>query len=215
MQHEHVDIFLDESGDLGFSNPRSSRHLLISTMATPRPQSSRFARLTKKAHRRLKQTGKGAVEFKFNSSSERLRNYFLKGVSETDCWIVWGAVEKVNAKGSLRASPDRLYNNVCGRVMAEMFSHTNAKAIHVVVDRRSGKRTSRESFDHHVENILLSNHSGPFPPEVRISHFDSRRSEGLQVNDFVVGAIFQKVERGNETYYNVIKDKIVGGRVFW
>lgn len=215
VRHEHVDIYIDEGGDLGFSNPRSSRHLLVSAMAAPALQSSRFSRLTKRAHRRLRQTGKSAVEFKFNSSSERLREYFLEGVAEIDCWIVWGAVEKINAKGSLRASPDRLYNNVCGRVMAEMFGRTNAKTIHVVVDRRSGKRTNRESFDHHIENIMLSNHAGPFPPEVQISHFDSRGSEGLQVNDFVVGAAFQKVERGNESYYDLIKGKVVSGRVFW
>jgi hypothetical protein len=215
VQHGHVDIFLDESGDLGFESPRSSRYLVIATMATPRPQASRFARLTKKAHRQLKLRGKGAVEFKFNNSSEKLRQYFLKGVSDTDCWIVWGAVEKKNANNSLRNRTDRLYNNVCGRVMAEMFSCTHAKTIHVVVDRRSSKRTNRENFDHHVENILLSNHAGLFPPDLRISHFDSRNSEGLQVNDFVVGAIFQKIERGIDTYYELIKGRVVSGQVFW
>ncbi len=215
MQYDHVDILLDESGDLGFSNPRSSRHLLICAMATPRPESLRFSRLTKKAHRQLKQRGKGAVEFKFNSSSERIRNYFLESVSKTDSWIVWGAVKKINARGSLRKSPGMLYNHVCGKVMADMFARTSAKAIHVLVDRRVGKRTSRDSFDHHVENIMLSNHTGAFPPEIRISHLDSRGSEALQVNDFVVGAVFQMVERGNLAYYDMIRNKVVSGKVFW
>jgi len=211
--HNHVDIFLDESGDLGFTSPRSSRHLLIGALATA--ESQEFSRLTKKAHKKFKVKGKGAIEFKFNSSSDTIRHYFLEGVAQTECWVVWGAIEKKNANNSLRNRTDRLYNMLCGKVMVGMFRCTHAKTVHVIVHRRSSKRTNRDTFDHHVENILLSNHAGMFPPECKISHFDSRKSEGLQVHDFVVGAIFQKIERDDNSYFDVIKDKVESGQVYW
>ncbi len=213
MRYDHVDIFLDESGDLGFSSPGSSKHLLVCALATP--ESQRYARLTKKAHRKFRVKGKGAIEFKFNNSSDGIRRYFLEGVAQSDCWIVWGAIEKKNANNSMKVKTDLLYNMVCGKVMMNMFQCTHTKNVHMIVDRRSSKRTSRDAFDHHVENILLTSHAGMFPPECRISHFDSRKSEGLQVHDFVVGAIFQKIERSNNTYFEIIKAKIERGQVYW
>lgn len=213
MRYDLVHIFLDEAGDLGFQNPRSTKHLLIAAMATPCPQA--FTRLTKRAHRRLRQRGKGSFEFKFNNSSDDLRWYFLDEVAKTDSWIVWGAVEKANAGQSYRLEADRLYNYVCGRVLADMFRATHARAIQLIVDRWSNKWSYRGSLNRHVEDILQTSHAGFFKPELRISHFDSRRSEGLQVNDFVVGAIFQMVERGIETYYEMISTKVLSGQVYW
>jgi len=210
---KHVDIFIDEAGDLGFESPRSSKYLIVGALATSEAQ--RLGRLTKKAHRKFKVSGKGAIEFKFNNSTDSTRRFFLEGVANVECWIVWGAIEKKNTRNSLKGKTDKLYNMLCGKVMVKVFQCTLADDIHLIVDRRSSKRTNRETFDHHVENILLSNHAGMFPPECRISHFDSRGNEGLQVHDFVVGAIFQKLERGNDSFLDVIKGKIQSGQVYW
>jgi hypothetical protein len=43
-----------------------------------------------------------------------------------------------------------------------------------------------------------------FPPRITISRFDSQRSRGLQVADFVVGAIQRKYELGDGRYYDMI-----------
>ena len=109
----HLDVFIDESGDLGFTDGKSSRYLVIG--ATVISESYELGRLTKKARQRLKVTGKTSVEFKFNNSSDELRAYFLNGLAKTDCWIVWGAIEKRNTREDLKKRKDKLYHYICGR----------------------------------------------------------------------------------------------------
>jgi len=42
------------------------------------------------------------------------------------------------------------------------------------------------------------------PPEIRVSRLDSRNSGGLQVADFIAGAIQRSHERGDESYRSIL-----------
>jgi len=44
---------------------------------------------------------------------------------------------------------------------------------------------------------------------LEVKHVDSRNDPGIQLADYCSGAAFAKFERGDATYYNLIKDKIV------
>ncbi len=211
--HQHVDVFLDEAGDLGFNEGRSSRYLVVCALATPSPH--RYGRIVKNLNRRFRVKKKGTVEFKFNNSTEQVRLFVLDEVSKTDSWMVWGAIEKKNAKLELRSRKDKLYNYVCGRVLSEMFRATPAKSIHLIVDKRAGRSSHRNDFDRYVEQQLNSSHAGYFPPQLLVSHFDSRTHEELQIDDFCAGAVFQKVERGSDMYLDRIKNIVHYGRIFW
>lgn len=190
--YQLVDVFLDEAGDLGFKEGKSSRYLVVCALATPSPH--RYGRIVKSLNRRFRVKKKGAVEFKFNNSTEQIRLFVLDEVSRTDSWMVWGAIEKKNAEPELRSRKDKLYNYVCGRVLSEMFRATPTKSIHLIVDKRAGRSSHRNDFDRCVEQQLNSSHAGYFPPELLASHFDSRTHEELQIDDFCAGAVFQKVE---------------------
>lgn len=41
-----------------------------------------------------------------------------------------------------------------------------------------------------------------------IKHMDSRQSKGLQLADLICGSLFQKFERDNNEYYDIIKERI-------
>jgi len=43
---------------------------------------------------------------------------------------------------------------------------------------------------------------------MKILHLNSNVCPCLQATDFIVGAIFQKYEKKNPKYFNVIKDKV-------
>lgn len=213
MSLRQIDIFLDECGDLGFNETRCSKYLIVGAMATS--ESELFSRLTKRAHRRFHVKGKGAIEFKFNNSSDYIRRYFLTGVGRTNSRIVWGAINKQQTPHRLRLDKNELYLRLCGMVLVDMARITPTKCMHITVDKRSNKRSDRDLFNEYVEALLLENHAGYFPPNLRITHLDSWKSEGLQVHDFVVGSIFQKIERECHSYYEMIEKQVESGRIYW
>ncbi len=46
------------------------------------------------------------------------------------------------------------------------------------------------------------------PPKIEIVREDSQQHPGLQVADFVAGAVFQYYERGKREFYEIIKPKL-------
>ena len=74
-------IYIDESGDLGFSE-KSSKVLVISALITNDP--SKLDRIIKNARRnKFKKELKNANEIKFNKSSPKVRKYFINKLNET------------------------------------------------------------------------------------------------------------------------------------
>ena len=210
--YDHVDVFLDESGDLGFS-PTSSRHLVVAAVATT--ESRMLARIARKAHRRCGFKGRGVAEFKFNRSRDSLRRFFLGGLAATDSWMVWGAVVKSNAPPCLKEDKNELYQYLVCRTVSELSRRTHAKTVHILIDRRSTEPTVRRALEGRVKSEVATHHAGYFPPVVRVGHMDSMNSEGLQIADHVAGAVFQCLERADGSYLELIEDRIVDGRIYW
>jgi hypothetical protein len=206
--YNHIDVYLDESGDLGLTPGKSSQYLVIATTATPDQGS--LERVTKKARRRLNAVGKRSVEFKFNKSSEEMKQFFLENISALDCWITWGAINKFKAVNSLKFDKNELYQYVCGRVLADTFKVSNCKDVRVILDRRMLKWNDYVSLNNHIQKQLLLYHAGNFVPRLTINHNDSRLCPELQAHDFVVGSIFQMVDRSDPHYIDYLKNKVSG-----
>ena len=210
--HKHVEIYLDESGDLGFSD-RSSKHLVIVTLATAAPHT--LSRIVRKAHRRFSLDDGSGAEFKFNRSREPLRRFFLECIAETDSWIVWGSATKSGASQRSLGDGDSLWGYVVSRTVSEMSRATHTKSIHLVVDRLSPRPNVNRSLAMRLVKEVETHHAGHFPPTVNVSLLDSSRSEGLQVADYVAGAVFQSVERGESSYLRMIERRVVHGEIYW
>ncbi|HQM66450.1 MAG TPA: DUF3800 domain-containing protein [Methanomassiliicoccales archaeon] len=200
-----VDVYVDESGDLGFGRG-GSKFFIISAMVTT--DSVKMERFVKKMNLRYKQRDKGGVEFKFNRSQDGLRMRFVETIGNSDCSIFWKAVRKDNVQEPLRVKKDKLYHYICGQVLADIFRHTYSESFTVTFDRRSSKRTVRNDLDRYVEQQMFLHHTGIFPPKLRVSHFDSCNCPCLQVQDFVVGSVFQSLERGDDGYIERFQSKI-------
>lgn len=212
LLYGQVDIYLDESGDLGFTFPGSSNHLVLCAMATT--DSKTLARLPKKVRQKLN-IKKMNAEIKFTNSNESIREYFLGEVAKSNCWIVWGAINKRNTMEHRRHNAEKLYYDLCGKVLSEIFIRTYSPRINVVLDRRTAKRTNRNDFNCYISDRLHEAHAGNFEPKLGISHLDSLNCQCLQVHDFVVGSVFQSVERDNRRYVDMISEKIVFGKRYW
>ncbi len=79
----------------------------------------------------------------------------------------------------------------------------------MIVDKRRIREKTRERFDNEVRETVLARRVGFVPPDISISHFDSLTSEGLQAADFVVGAVFRSLERGDNSYLEIINPKVI------
>ena len=202
---KNVEVSIDESGDLGFS-AGGSRFFVIAAMVTT--DSTKMKRFVKRMNKRYDQKEKGGVEFKFNRSQEGLRIRFVELIGDLDRTVYWKAVKKSNVQGPPRVKKDKLYHFICGQVLADVFRHTYSGSFTVTFDRRSSKRTVRNDLDRYVEQQMFSHHTGMFPPKLMVSHFDSRNCPCLQVQDFVVGSVFQSLERADNGYIERFQLKI-------
>jgi hypothetical protein len=211
LAHNSAIIILDESGDLGFS-PHSSRYFVVA--ATIVHETDNMVRLAKKVRNSIRGR-KWKEELKFNNSEEPTKMLMLKGVAKMDCQILWDSFDKNNIPMNLREDKYLLYQTACEIVLQEAIKRTLAKKIHIIIDKRYSKRSDRDRLELNVMSTLTKNHVGNFSPSVRISQYDSITSRELQVHDFIVGAVFQHLERGVDTYINIIKNKIVFGQRRW
>lgn len=120
-----------------------------------------------------------------------------------------------------KASPDQscwhdkqgLYIDLCCGAMAGLLRHTHTRSVHIALDKWSNDRSVRKRIDEALIEAVGVNHQGHFPPSVRISHLDATRSDGIQVADFIAGAVFQSVERSDDIYLQMLSERVVEGRV--
>lgn len=97
--HRTIHVFVDESGDLGFS-PSSSRHIVAVALAVP--DSVAVRRLVRRAHGRFGPRENRPGELKFNTGSAGLKRFILEGMARTDVRVAWSAVFKPGPVAELR-----------------------------------------------------------------------------------------------------------------
>ena len=211
MRGSHEHIYLDESGDLGTSSSRSSRYFVVAALLSP--ESPSLGRLMRRTRIRFGGYRSRIEEFKFNKDSDHIRSYVLNGISQSESRICWTAVDKQRSWENKGLKERDIYNFASRDVLSRAFPLSGAKSIDLVADCRRSKAYLRDEFEKEVRSALDSHHSGPFAPSLRIRHLDSRNCLELQAVDFVAGAVFQSVERKNDAFVDLLRQRIVSGSI--
>lgn len=198
-------IFVDESGNFSGNH---DRFFVLSAFVTSKP------RVTRKCFLRAKRTKlpekyRHYAEVKFSDRAipDQFKKHVLQRVAQEDVriYVLW--FDKQNLPVALRQQPEGLvYCQLVGQLL-EMCPLAETEIVQVFLDRRNLKGTTRQVFDANLKARLLF----VFPKLRRLSieHVDSTASMNVQIADFVAGAIFQKHERSNEQFYNIIEPQIV------
>ena len=204
-------VFVDESGDLGLGEG-SSKYITIGALITSHPDAvGRIPLRIRK--RRLKKRLQRKPELKFHNSSPDIRRSVLEMVMAIEGTSV--ASVTVNKQGlpeALRRNPVRFYDRVCGELLSEAIVALGGRgAYRVVFDARPHNRPPSYDFGKGVGDIIEQRLSGAglLPVRIDVSVIDSHNSSGLQVADFIVGAIQRKNERGDAAYYSIIAPAMV------
>lgn len=200
-------IFLDESGDLGFSK-KSSKWFLFTLVIVDDPRG--LERVIKKVRKSLKKKHRHKFsELHAYHADDITRTRVLKNLSELDISVVTTILNKKKVHIDLQNQKNYLYNYTANIILDRMINTNlfdNTGHISLVVDRKDTKKHLRDNFISYITDAMKKRRAGSFKMSLAASHDE----KGLQAVDFISWAIFRKYEKGDYEFYEIIKSKIIG-----
>jgi hypothetical protein len=203
-------VFLDESGDLGFDfKKKKTSHFFVITFLFVKNKNL-IEKIVKKIFR-----GFAKGELKCHPSTlhcykekPKTRTKLLSSLSTKDCSIITIYLNKRKVYTNLRDEKQVLYNYVTNilldRVCTKKLIPTD-EPVFLVASRRETNKFLNENFKYYLENQVQNNHK----IKIDVCIKSPCEEKCLQIVDFVCWSVFRKYEHGDNSYYNLIKQKIV------
>jgi arsenate reductase-like glutaredoxin family protein len=203
-------IYLDESGDLGFNPKRkNSKYFVITILATV--SCKPIEKVVKKVHATLKKKGKRLSGGILHCYKEKpvTRKRLLRLLSQRDCSIISIYLNKSKVYTKLQDEKQVLYNYVTNILLDRIMSK---RLINMKSDIKliAAKRETNRFLNENVKDYLKGQVKGKHGLRIKIEIKTPAEEKALQAVDFVSWAIFRNYERGDNSYYNLIKERIVG-----
>jgi len=202
-------IFLDESGDLGFNfqKKKTSKIFIITCLFTENKRP--IEKIVKKTHSELQKKYKRKFGI-LHAVKEKLvtRKRLLKRLNYKDCAIMTIYLNKKRVHTRLQDEKTVLYNYVANILLDRIYTKKIIpieKTIELVASKRETNKFLNENFKNYLNAQVKNRHKVNI--NVRIKSPSEEKS--LQAVDFVSWAIFRKYEHGDDSYCNIIKNKIV------
>lgn len=211
---EHVSVYIDESGDLGFSE-KASKMFIVAYIIPHQEWALRTAlrRLMKRLRGRKKFSGE---ELKFSRDSDFIHETVFKKIFssrkpelEIDIGLV--VIDKAAVKPKLREKQPILYNYLVAHyIVVNVLAGYSPSHLKFVVDKSMDK-SSREAFNNYVGEKISWKASMEYEiaaPRTKILHVDSREEPCLQMADYIAGATFRKFEHEDSRFYDMFRHRI-------
>lgn len=199
-------IFLDESGDLGFSK-KSSRWFVLTIVLTSNHR--RIEKCVKKVHKKLKKKYKKIRELHAYHANSVTKKRVLRFLAETnDLKVLCIVLNKKKVYVDLRKQKNYLYNYTANILLDRLHNKNSLDSkekIEIVIDQRETNKFLKSNFENYLKNNLAKKGNSNFDIKIKPSHAE----KCLQAVDFISWAIFRKYERGDYEYYEIIKEKII------
>jgi hypothetical protein len=213
-------VFVDESGDLGFSKA-STKFFIVAYLECETPQKIRteLKRLLKQLHQKKKYS-RARNELKFSRMDDYCRKRVLEKIAQYDATLGTVIMEKALVKAKLQKDPTILYNwCVVHNIMLSLLPQITAgHKIQITFDKSLPMWRMNE-FNSYVSNkasYLLFETGNKMPSDaISLRHIASENESCLQAADAVAGAYFQKYEKQNDTYVNIIEHKVGFFKYLW
>jgi len=202
-------IFLDESGDLGFNfkKKKTSKFFVITCLFTNNRRS--IEKIVKKTHSELKKKYKRKFGILHCVKEKPItRQRLLKRLNEKDCLFMAIYLNKKRVYTKLQDEKQVLYNYVANILLDRIYTRKliSAKAkIYFIASKRETNKFLNENFKNYLNNQIKNKHQAIIEILIKSPH----QEKSLQAVDFVSWAIFRKYEYGDDSYYNLIKNKII------
>lgn len=195
-------MYIDESGDLGFSKG-SSNYFIISALIVE--DTIQLDKIIKNMRRnKYKKELKGVIELKSTKSSEEIRFYVFKQINILNsCEIFHIVLDKYKVKSQFfKTDKHKLYNFVAGKLASSII--LDNVDFEIIIDKSKTIFLQNE-FNLYFEKLLLEKCINS--KCIRIIHSHSHNYSGLQLVDFIAWSCYQSYEHKNLKYSNLIKVK--------
>ena len=201
-----VYVFLDESGNLDFSN-RGTRYFVLASVSMKRPFQMNDALDSYKYD--CLEYGLEQERFHCANDNTHVRNRVFDIMSgRLDGTEIHSLVVEKSKTGADARAESRFYPEMLGNLLRYVLQtpfHATADEIIVITDTLPLKRR-RHAIRWAVKPTLAR--MLPESPRYRVLHHDSRSHYGLQVADYCCWAIFRRYERGDRAYYDRIRSAV-------
>jgi len=189
--------FLDEAGDVGYGAGASGKFIVV-VVVVGRPE--RLRKAVTKTRKALRKGLRNIPEMKAALGDPRLTQKLLTRAAE----IGFDGVAVVINKGFFPRPQDieDLYRYACVRAVREALEQFGP--LTVTLDKRDKTEERRRRLNQAI-NASVEDLDTP----LSLQHVESHRERVLQVADAVAWALFQKHERGDETFWQIIRGKVV------
>ena len=203
-------IFLDESGDLGFNfKKKGTSKFFIVTLFFLDNGVGPIEKIVKKTHAELSKKLKRRVGVLHAVNEKPLtRQRLLKRINERDCAVMVIYLNKKKVHTRLQDEKQVLYNFVTNILLDRILSKkiiSLSKSITLVASRRETNKFLNENFKDYLEHQVKNKHKGIMTVCIKTP----AEEKSLQAVDFLSWALFRKYEKGDGSYYNIFKSKIV------
>ena len=202
-------IFLDESGDLGFNfqKKKTSKVFVITCLFVENKRS--IEKIVRKTHSELKKKHKRRFGVLHAVKEKPItRQRLLKRLSEKDCAIMTIYLNKKRVYTKLQNEKQVLYNYVANILLDRIYTKkllSSTKNILLVASRRETNKFLNQNFKNYLNDQMVNRYKVNVEVVIKTPH----EEKSLQAVDFASWAIFRKYEYGDDSYYNLIKNKIV------
>jgi len=205
-------IFLDESGDLGFSKS-SSKWFIFTIAMVSNPRS--LERVVKKIWKPLRKKYKKLGELHAYRADDITRTRMLRKLNELmGLKVLCVILNKKKVHIDLQNEKNYLYNYTANILLDRLHSSATIKSneqIDLFIDRKDTKKKLRENFINYLTGQMNNRGRKHFTVTLHTSH----ENKSLQAVDFISWAIFRKYERGDFEFYELIKSKITDERLLF
>jgi len=133
----------------------------------------------------------------------------MKNIANLDFEFSAVILKKETVYSNLHNNKQILHNYLTGYV-AEILPYSGAMILDITIDKFISKKNDQEKFNEYLRDTICTEckRVSLIPPrEIKIAHKSSESCAGLQVVDFIAGALFSKYERNEGKFYGIIKHK--------
>jgi hypothetical protein len=199
-------LFIDESGDLGFSEGSSRWFVFTVVLVRNKRQLEKVIRKVRKG---LKKKYRYVHELHAYHADEITRKRVLQLLAaKEDLAILSVILNKDKVYIDLQSQKNYLYNYTTNILIDRFYTQkvvSEGEVVQICIDRKDSNKNIRENFIEYLRTSLSTKRTDYFTIILRASH----EEKSLQAVDFISWAIFRKYERNDYEYYEIIKDKIL------
>jgi len=198
-------IFMDESGCLGFdlSKVGTSRHILITFLITKECRS--IVSLVKKIFKTLPKLSKKRNNDMLHAHYEKpiIRKKLLTALSTKEIKVATMRLDK--RKILFTGNANELYGAMVIALINRLYADgviKNKDNIYFIASQRNTSKKLNADFSESISNRTQD-------VIFNIDIVPASKNKCLQAVDFVSWAMWQKYEKGDETYSKIIADKTI------